>query len=364
MKPVNHKQEYGLLRQKTEAYALLVQRILDAFVAEISGAALAEGYSGDKWFSFDDYQEAKRLFEKLQSKAVRDMRAVVVNGITATWKDSNYKNDRLAQQVLGKKASQAKYERYFDNNEAALNSFIRRQRDGLNLSKRIWKLQEEFKTNLEQAISVSMGEGKSAERLSREIRQYLNEPRKLFRRLRTYDADGNFKGWKLSNPALRYNPGTGQYRSSYKNSMRLARTEINMAYRTADQERWTQFDFVVGYEIKRSMSSSCHCPRCDALAGKYPKDFWFTGWHPQCMCYIIPILKTEEELYRDDELIMNGEEPSEESANNVDDVPTGYKEYIRENAAGIEQAAERGTLPYFLQDNEYKQYLKSKTTDD
>ena len=37
--------------------------------------------------------------------------------------------------------------------------------------------------------------------------------------------------------------------SSARNAQRLARTETNIAYRTADFERWAQLDFVVGIEI-------------------------------------------------------------------------------------------------------------------
>ena len=34
--------------------------------------------------------------------------------------------------------------------------------------------------------------------------------------------------------------------------MRMARTEINSAYREADSIRWQQLDFIVGYEVKTS----------------------------------------------------------------------------------------------------------------
>lgn len=347
--------------QKSEAYARMVQQIFDKFSAEIASSALSSGYDGKKWFAIEDYPETKALFDKLRKRSAKEIRTVIVNGVTAAWDDSNFKNDNLARQVLGKRAEQAQYRRYFDNNEAALNSFIKRQRNGLNLSKRIWKLEDDFKVGLEQALSVGMSDGISADELSRNIREYLQDPQKLFRKLRTYDTDGNFSGWKLSNNALRYNPKQGQYRSSYKNAMRLARTEVNMAYRTADQLRWQQMDFIVGFEVKRSMSSCYACPRCDALAGKYRKDFQFTGWHPQCMCYIIPILKTESEMDRDAEMIMRGEEPLTESVNSVADVPDGFKSYVRDNAKSIEQAADRGTLAYFLQDNEYRKYLGSKS---
>ena len=54
-----------------------------------------------------------------------------------------------------------------------------------------------------------------------------------------------------------------------------------MAYRTAENERWKQMDFVVGYEIKRS-GREFPCTVCESLAGKYPKDFTWVGWHPNC----------------------------------------------------------------------------------
>ena len=44
-------------------------------------------------------------------------------------------------------------------------------------------------------------------------------------------------------------PGRGVYRSSYMNARRLAATETNIAYRTADHLRWQKMDFVVGIEI-------------------------------------------------------------------------------------------------------------------
>ncbi len=64
-----------------------------------------------------------------------------------------------------------------------------------------------------------------------------------------------------------------------------------------------------------------------------------------CMCYTIPILKTEEEFWADDS------ENSTESINEVKDVPENFKEWIRDNEGRIEKATDRGTLPYFIKDN-------------
>ena len=124
--------------------------------------------------------------------------------------------------------------------------------------------------------------------------------------------------------------------------MRLARSEINMAYRTAEQTRWQQFDFVVGKEIKLSGSHPEH-DICDSLAGKYPKDFKWLGWHPNDMCYEIPILKTEEEFWQ------SADTPSK---NAVYDVPQSMKDWMADNAERVKSAKERGTLPYWIGDNE------------
>lgn len=140
-----------------------------------------------------------------------------------------------------------------------------------------------------------------------------------------------------------YHPGRGVYRSSSRNAQRLARTEINMAYRTAEQKRWEKFDFVVGFEVKTTQNGKHVTDICDDLAGKYPKTFVFKGWHPQCMCYCIPILKTEDEFWLLDE--------DAKSVNEVTDVPKGFEKWVEANAGRIKKAEANGTAPYFIADN-------------
>lgn len=81
-------------------------------------------------------------------------------------------------------------------------------------------------------LDLGIGSGKAAPKLARELKQYLQNPDKLFRRIR--DKHGMLQ---LSKRAAAYHPGRGVYRSSYKNARRLAATETNIAYRTADYER-------------------------------------------------------------------------------------------------------------------------------
>ena len=165
------------------------------------------------------------------------------------------------------------------------------------------------------------------------------------------DKDGVLR---LSKNAKAFHPGQGVYRSSYMNARRLAATEINMAYRTSDDVRRKQLDFVVGIEVKLSNNHNCKgVPEgefkdiCDDLQGKYPKTFKFVGWHPNCRCYTVSILMTDEELLENLKRRKEGKEPIE-SVNEVKDVPQGFKDWVNDNQERISRAK---SLPYFLRDN-------------
>ena len=111
-------------------------------------------------------------------------------------------------------------------------------------------------------------------------------------------------------------------------------------------------DFILGYEIKLSHSHPCH-DICDNLKGKYPKDFKWTGWHPNDLCYVIPIIKTEEQFW------LPKEERGKDNAE-ITDVPQGFKTWVANNQDRIARAEKRGTLPYFVKDNRERVKLKNK----
>lgn len=155
-----------------------------------------------------------------------------------------------------------------------MGAFISRSEAGLSLSDRIWQPVKQLCSEMELAMTVAIGNGDSVSQISRYVCQYLNNPDKLFRRIR--DEKGNLK---LTKAAKAYHPGQGVCRSSAKNAMRIARTETNIAYRRADNTRWQQMDFVIGQEVKLSRNHPV-TDICDTLAGRYPKNFVFDGWHP------------------------------------------------------------------------------------
>ena len=87
---------------------------------------------------------------------------------------------------------------------------------------------------------------------------------------------------------------------------------------------------------------------CDELQGRYPKDFKFTGWHPHCRCHVITILKTEEEMKQDTQRILQGEDPTPDSVNSVDELPPNFTEWVQKRKGKLTNAT---NPPYFIKDN-------------
>lgn len=332
-----------------------IEQIYEAAVKEAARIGETIGdFNPDKLFSFSDYPITRKRIERLLSRLKSGLSAAIVNGINSAWTLSNNKNNELARQVFGNnvgKLSQAQYRRYFSTNDEAREAFIQRKTNGLNLSDRVWNYTNQFKEEIELGLDVGLRNGVSAEDMTKELRQYLKFPDKLFRRVK--DEHGVLQ---LSKRAAAFHPGQGVYRSSFKNARRLAATETNIAYRTADYTRWQDLDFVVGIEIKLSNNHTLNGVAfkdiCDELKGLYPKTFKFTGWHPLCRCHAETVLKTEEEMAEDNRRIMAGEAPVQGSKNEVTDVPDNFKQWLRDNE---ERAKRSYSLPYFIKDN--KQFL-------
>lgn len=321
-----------------------VTRIYSSYVEEFARLVERASYDPEKPFSFDDYPETKEKVGRLMTKISGEVVAYIDRGTRKEWEESQKKNDSLVNRILSRsKLSKEQVERFYNHNLDALDQFQKRKVQGMDLSSRVWKYTEQFKEEIELGIDVALGEGRSAARLSQDLRSYLKEPEKLFRRVR--DKRGNLQ---LSKNAKVYHPGQGVYRSSYKNAKRLATTEINMAYKAADQARWNNLPFIVGFEVKLSNNHPCN-DICDRLAGRYPKDFIFRGWHPHCRCYIVSILASDEEIDKMLDDVLDGKEPKIiESKNTVPDVPDGFKDWCKDNAGRVKGWS---STPYWIRDN-------------
>lgn len=231
--------------------------------------------------------------------------------------------------------------------EVSANIFKRRAKEGFDLSDRVWKLTKQKRFELDNAVKTAINQGTPAKDLAKTIQKYLREPDRVFRRVK--DENGNLVE---SESRKEYKPGKGVYKSSEANAMRLARNEVNIAYRSADFERWQTMDMIKGIEVKLSNRHPVY-DICDDLKGKYPKDFKFTGWHPQCLCHAEPILITDKELNKYEDYLL-GITDKQPTFTNVSTVPEGLKSWMSDNKDRINGWKSK---PYWMADN--KSYLEA-----
>lgn len=370
-KYIDYKKQQQELFKRTEGYAAEVRAIYLEAMGEIINLVKGTELEDGKPFSFAEYGYSEEVTPILRNMYSRTYQ-VIRGGVQKEWLQSNEHNDGLVKSVFGEHSIEDHhFARYFLRNKEAMDAFFARKtgEEGLNLSQKVWKYNGMFKEELENTLDLAIGEGTPANRLATKIKGYLQEPDKFYRRFRVKigeDENGNpiyGRIWKrriwdkesesykwVNDDPKKYHPGQGVYRSSYRNAQRLARTETNIAYREADFTRWQQLDFVVGVEIKLSNNHPVW-DICDDLKGVYPKGFKWVGWHPNCRCYMVPVLAKEEELDQMLDKILNGEDPGSVVTDNPKDLPDQFQTWVKDNEERYAKAEAKGTLPYFIRDN-------------
>ena len=272
-KTPNQKHKYSELNKRLAKYVMLVESIYEDLNLEAAKIVGITDFAidSDKPFMWSDYPQTRKRIRDLQERFVEDIGAVIYSGTSEEWKNSNEVQDLLANKVLqtyGATIGKKNYEILYQPNNDALKAFQQRKDKGFTISDKLWNQSTLYKQELEEAISCAIQKGTSAIILSKQISKYLLD----FPQLQ--------KDYKE-----RFGKASRSMDCEYR-SIRLAASEINMAYRQAENLRWQQMDFVVGYEIKLSNNHTCNGKPfqdiCDILAGKYPKDFQWTGWHPLC----------------------------------------------------------------------------------
>lgn len=261
----------------------------------------------------------------------------------------------------------------------AREAFIRHRehpKGHLGLSDRIWNYTNQGRAEVEAAMSLAIEDGivkgKSAPELGREIRKYLNDPDRMYRRYhrkklnargevvdeivwkkRVLDDEGHVRFVDAELESV----GQGVYRSARANAERCTRSEINGAYRYADYERWQEEEFVIGVKISLSNNHTTlkmvggkklRVPFhdiCDELQGVYSKDFKWPGWHPQCRCHITPILADKNSRLQ---WLKEGTPKGYFNDQYITTAPPQMAQWIKENKSRVLRAR---SLPYWIQDN-------------
>jgi len=272
-----------------------------------------------------------RRFASIMNRRLEALHDQILNlsegGIRNQWQLSNKMNNNTIDGYLaGVKVSDALLTSYRSPNLSALNAFLDRTEAGMNLSDRIWQVTDGVRTEMQDLISSSVLEGKSAVRLSRELKGYIaGKPIKYEGKL--------IKGSNLNFQAIR-----------------VAASEMNMAFRKSDFLQNSKLPFVTGVTVRLSPAHQIE-DICDEMAGEYPKGFEFIGWHPLCMCYATYNTLPKEEFVK---YIETGEIDSKRF---VKGVPGRAQRYLNKNGArllGYENP------PYWL-DNFTKNLTLKKT---
>ncbi|UBZ15347.1 hypothetical protein LDL77_06440 [Flagellimonas marinaquae] len=279
-------------------------------------------------------KQVDRILDKYQK--------ILLDHLTKTtktaWDLSDDHNDQLVDDYIkGINVPEGLKKQMMARNIDAFKAFVKRKSGGFTMSQRVWKITEATRAQLDYFVAEGLTSGRSSTKLSMDIRRYLQQPEKRFRRIRNPET-GKLM---LSNPAKDYHPGTGVYRSSYKNALRLARNEINIAYRTADIERRKNLPFVLGIEINLSPAHKEY-DICDELVGTYPSDIKFTGFHPNCLCYTTAKLMPKKDFVSYLKGKRNG------LAKPVSSIPKSAIKYLNEKKDKLKDLK---SAPYFIKDN-------------
>jgi hypothetical protein len=258
--------------------------------------------------------------------------------IEKSWGLSNEKNDLIVRDYLKTistiKATQSA--KYFMPNIPALKAFISGKHGTETLSDAIWKVATQARGEMQIHLGIGLMNGDSAPVISRRIRQYLKQPDALFRRIR------DNKGRLIASKAMLENhPGQGVYNSSYKNALRLTRTNTNQAYLLADHERWLRLPMVIGVHVEISAQHKIF-DICDECQGDYPKDFIWVGWHSQCLCHAVAILMPPEDF----NAYLKGNKPLQ--AKQITTYSDKFQKYVKDN---FDRYSKYKSTPFWIEDN-------------
>ena len=314
--------------QKVAAQQAVIANIFNQFILSVSPylRKWSDAGKNNVWISNQGIESAvDRELLNLESMLYANISAFQKDG----WERAERKNDDfISLFIKGMSISSATKDGMFTHSLSAFEDLKNDiDSNGLKLSDRVWNITQQTKSQLEFYLDSGVVAGRNSNGISSDIRQILQNPQKRFRRIR------NEKGeLVLSQPMKDYHPGQGVYRSAYKNALRTSATTTNTAYRSADYERWSKQDFVLGIEIHRSANNRGPCKICDAMVGKYPKTFKFTGFHPFCICFATPITMEPEDFA---DFLLNDTVPQGQT---ITDIPQAAKDFVSENKDGLQSA--------------------------
>jgi len=324
IKTPTQKKLYDSLNKRLDNYETNADTLINGFnerVAVLVATAQAS-VTDKKPFTFAS-SDNKAQLNNIISEAKVQIYAQILADTKKEWGNSNKAQDNLIDTSIRRYVGDEQADSFYQDNEDELKRFQERSDDGTTVYNRVDNHTKKYKSCLEAAISMALLTGATlgASYLLSRIKHYLSNFKELH--------DGYTKQYGEKN-----NLQDCKYYIK-----RLMRSEANMAYRRAELLRWNQMPFIIGYKICLSPGHK-EADICDELKGNYPKNFIWTGWHPNDRCFCVPILQSAEGLKKGEEAIE------------ITDMPEQFRAYIASNHDKIISSAQKGKLAYFLRDNE------------
>lgn len=76
------------------------------------------------------------------------------------------------------------------------------------------------------------------------------------------------------------------------------------------------------------------------------------GSHPQCFCFVTPVLVDDDEMLKMNEAFMQGEKYTPKGER-ITEYPAEFKKWVKAHKTDIAKSRSRGTEPYFIRNNAY-----------
>lgn len=367
-----------ILRYLAQLERQLIKAYGATYSAALEIAEVRKAIESGSTFSWSNNRAAAAKVDKLLKQLSDKVQTLIANGINASYRKGERSVEGQIIKALGIRQREQKKEvtaicdaATDKRREMGMTAAARwtARRGGIQASAAIW--QQNAKKEIEVIVQNGITEGKSPKEIATDIRGYLLEPHRYEKSVYN-PVTGKLE---RSEAARNYHPGQGIYRSSYKNALRMARTEMTAAYRAAEWESYQTNPLIKAYEIRLSSNhttkktvkgKSVVVPLediCDKLAGVYPKSFKWTGWHPQCRCYMVPVTCGKSDFRQllearkaDREAKQQGKEATavkklEQQAANRQ-LPKQFTKWLEDNQGRIDEARKTGgKIPMWITEN-------------
>jgi len=142
----------------------------------------------------------------------------------------------------------------------------------------------QFRNEIEAYIAIGISKGMNQTQIYNYYLTWLKNPFASPLFLEALRKQG-YKADAINNNRTKQK---NKYKSAHNNLVRLQQDSIMRAYNHAVNSLWLGNQNIVGWYTVRG--SSYPCAICDDNVGVFhPKDEFFYGWHPRCVCLMLPL---------------------------------------------------------------------------